>query len=253
MADPISRPPSARTQMLYCIGAGQSHHLDALHVHSPFPEPLDFDGHHMSEHVFYHDQKAPGMICPPFGMVPSQDRYQHDPPKSENSSQSGDTFSACYTDEPYSQAVHHRHSISSPTIMHEPYFGYPPLAQSLQMPPASGGGISLGVVQNFEDPAFAERSQEFQDSAYSELDAEGESDEEYEPAVVAPEPKVERSPRHERVHHRPTVPESVHDSMSEDFDAKEEEDDDDYNPRRASVTRSRRASAGRKGSQGRRP
>lgn len=131
--------------------------------------------------------------------------------------------------------------------MQEPYFSqrYPIAAQSPQLPPALGGGISLGEVQNFQD-----QMPDFQDSAYSEPDAEGESDHEYPtPATLEDPPK--RSPRKERVY-RSTVAESIQDSMSEDFEPEEEEEDGDYNPRRSTTKRSRRVMAHRRASHGRR-
>jgi hypothetical protein len=252
VADPISRPPSARAQMLYGIGGGTNVHLDSLHVHSPYLEPFEYDGHRLGENAFYPSQKVQDSTYVPFDMGLPHDGYQHGSPRSDDSSQSGDTFSAsCYTDDLNSQVMQQRLSISSQGMVQEPYFsqGIFPIAQSPQLPPELGGGISLGVVQNFQDQIL-DRGQDFQDSAYSEPDAEGESDHEYSTIIVA-EPVAKRAARVERIH-RQSIAESTQDSMSEDFEADEEEDTD-YNPRRASTTRPRRPAAGRRISHTRRP
>jgi hypothetical protein len=255
MLDPISRPPSTRAQMLYGIGAGTCLHLDTHHTHSPYLEPFELESHRIPENAFHTHQKIQDVTFPPFEMGLSHEGYQHDSPRSDDSSQSGDTFSAsCYTDDLSTKAMHHRLSINSPPLIQEPYFNqeFLPTTQSPQLPPGLGGGISLGEVQNFQDQIM-DRNQEFQDSAYSEPDAEGESDHDY-PSVAIPEPLARRPFRPERVY-KDSFAESTQDSMSEDFDPKEEEADGDYNPRsgqRAGGGRNRRAPGGRRASNGRR-
>jgi len=246
MADPISRPPSARAQMLYGIGAGTDHHLDSIHSPAVFADSLGCDSHRIAGSAFYYEPKD--LSFPPFEMAFPQGSYHHDSPRSEDSSQSGDTFSAsCYTDDLNTQVPHHRLSIHSPSMMQEPYFSqsYPSGAHSPQLPPVLGGGISLGEVQNFEDQVH-----EFHEPVYSEPDAEGESDHEYPTPAISDKP-AKRSPRHERIY-KPSVAESVQDSMSEDFEPDEEDEDGDYNPRRGAAKRGRRATAPRKASHGRR-
>lgn len=249
MADPISRPPSARAQMLYGIGAGTNHHLNTLHNPVYFSDSLEIVGQHLGTNIFCNDRKSQDMAFSSYGMGVPQEGYRHDSPRSESSSQSGDTFSASsHTDDLNTQVLQHRLSISSPSMMQEPYFtqSYSTQAHSPQLPPSLGGGISLDVVQNFEDHVL-----EFRDSAYSEPDAEGESDHEYAAPTVS---VVKRSPRHERQerYYRPSIPESVQDSMSDDFEHEEEAEDGDYNPRRAMASRSRRVPVTRRLSQGRR-
>jgi hypothetical protein len=241
--------------MLYGIGAGAGTnlHLDSLHIHSLYSEGLEFETYRMGDNAFPSHQKTQDLTFPPFDMALPHDGYQYDSPHSDDSSQSGESFSAsCCTDDLNSQAMHQRLSISRPAMVQEPYFGpefFPP-TQSPQLPPGLGGGISLGEVQNFQDQIM-DRNNDFQDSAYSEPDAEGESDREYPSVTAAAAEHVAKRPSRPGGIYKESFAELTQDSMSEDFEPDEEEDGD-YHPRHGSVGRKGRAAGPRRNSHGRR-
>lgn len=97
---------------------------------------------------------------------------------------------------------------------------------------------TVSHVENFEDEALTHH-EDFMDCAYSEPDAEGESDHEY-PTIIFDESRakeVRLNPSLERIR---TVAEDRVGPMSEDSTEPEEEEDSDYNPRRATSNRPRR-------------
>lgn len=277
-AEPIVRPASAtRSHALFGIGGGMDLQADSNAPSSPFFKPYELDLAQTTHHDMFHTDRKLESSVTAFDIGHTGAGYQHDSPRSD-SSQSCDTFDtfSSHTDELYPHTLDHRLSVTSPLQVQLPYFSqvsyqgdyhgdfveeyqYCPTAQSPQLPPGGGCGmtsISPRAVQNFQDEFF-DQSQDIHEIDSSDLDAEGELDNEYASLSTAHNhehaPHLRRSARVDN-----NYEESALDSLSEDMDI-EEDKDDDYQPQsrtrsggaarpRRSSAATRRASHGRNGS-----
>ncbi|KIV99491.1 uncharacterized protein PV09_08797 [Verruconis gallopava] len=241
MAEPISRPPSVRAQFLYGIGAGTNLHPDSHCMHQLYLDSSEFESYRPYDNAFLPNQKAQDFSFSSFQMKFSHESFEYSSPLSDYSSQSGDTFSAsCYTLELNQSMQQHPPNTTGLITQGSYYPTSKSMAQSPQLVPNLGGGISLGEVQNFRDQLL-DRSHDDQNPPCSEPDAEGESDDDYV-AMLSSEPTTKWTSCVDKSLGESIADSSTQDSISEDYDP-EEEKDGEYNPRPSTARRSRRARA----------
>jgi hypothetical protein len=176
---------------------------------------------------------------------------QYSPDGTENSSIGCDTFSACNSDDLRQFSQGHRGSLGDSPDLHQGYFlqsQYSPYsAQSPEVPIGGGSSISLSQIQHFEDVD--------QGYNHSEIDADGESDNEHDNVIVRP-PREKLCTRSDDEGLGDSIPDSESLYRSRSVMDDDEDADPEYKPYTASSPRSsrpRRPSGSRRYSHGRKP